>query len=222
MGLAVLLGGMIVGCDETEGPRLNYPVPDDPFPLTADPALPYVLLVGDSIAAGYAPRVANALRGEANVVRMPGYAINSRVALGKLRTWESSRRWDVIVVNFGLHDLARDDGPVAVPCDEYATNIDEVLTIMQANGTHVLWAATTPVSMNPSRGRHWQDVPTYNSVASHAVEARGMPSIDLYNRARPWREEIQMRDGVHFSGSGCAYLGDYVAEAVRGSLGRRH
>jgi lysophospholipase L1-like esterase len=202
------------------GSKRYYDVSSPDFRLTVRPS---VLLVGDSIVAGYTPAVTEALANDAVVVRLPGYAINSRIALGKLRVWTNTRRWDVIVVNAGLWDLARENGLVAVPLAEHETNVGEILRIFQAQADRVRWSTTTPVNATfATRGRHSEDVPLYNAAAARATAACGVTSIDLYAHMLPRQTDFQNpADGVHFTPEGYAFLGVFVADAVRAALGER-
>ncbi len=77
--------------------------------------LPRVLILGDSISIGYTPFVQDMLKSEAEVVRPTrpnGNAENcSGTTLGvtAIDCWLKigGGKWDVIHVNFGLHDLKR-------------------------------------------------------------------------------------------------------------------
>ena len=76
-------------------------------PITDDPKLPRVLLIGDSISMGYTLPVRKMLAGTANVHRVPENAGDTARGLEKLDAWLGDKPWDVIHFNFGLHDLKR-------------------------------------------------------------------------------------------------------------------
>ena len=85
------------------------------LPVVRDPALPDVLIIGDSISIGYTPYVRTALANYANVHRVPENGMNSDTGLTMVTEggWLSNcRRYKVIVCNWGLHDL---QDPVLVP-----------------------------------------------------------------------------------------------------------
>src|SRR5262245_53545807 len=85
------------------------PTPDPAFaPVKDDPALPRVLLIGDSISIGYTVPTQRLLKGQANVHRVPengGPTING---LKKIDQWLGDKPWAVIHFNWGLHDLRLD------------------------------------------------------------------------------------------------------------------
>ena len=77
-----------------------------------DPALPNVLILGDSISIGYTLGVRARLRGQANVFRplaasraRPENCRDTRFGLEQLEAWISGHKWDVIHFNWGLWDL---------------------------------------------------------------------------------------------------------------------
>jgi hypothetical protein len=79
-----------------------------------DPALPNVLILGDSISIGYTLPVRRLLAGEANVYRpmqadgiSPENCQGTSNSLQHLDRWLGEREWDLIHFNWGLHDLKR-------------------------------------------------------------------------------------------------------------------
>ena len=69
-----------------------------------DPALPRVLLIGDSVSRGYTQAVRKALAGKANVHRAPENCGPTANGLRKIDIWLADGKWDVIHFNFGIHD----------------------------------------------------------------------------------------------------------------------
>src|SRR5688572_21808238 len=73
-------------------------------PITDDPKLPRVLLIGDSISIGYTLAVRDLLKGKANVHRIPTNGGPTTNGLARLKQWLGDGKWDVIHFNWGLHD----------------------------------------------------------------------------------------------------------------------
>lgn len=73
-----------------------------------DPALPRVLLIGDSVSRGYTQAVRKALAGRANVHRAPANCGPTASGIKNIDAWLASApgggKWDVIHFNFGIHD----------------------------------------------------------------------------------------------------------------------
>ncbi len=92
----------------TTGPA-GTPARGDKNPAFAkvadDPALPRVLLIGDSISIGYTLPTRDALKGKANVHRPPANCGPTPRGVEHLDAWLGDGKWNVIHFNFGLHDL---------------------------------------------------------------------------------------------------------------------
>ena len=122
-----------------------------------EPGLPRALLIGDSISFGYTTRVQDLLRGKVNVWRVPVNGGSTERGLESLDAWLSWRdHWDVIHLNFGLHDLKRQKegsrnpdqldvtGKINVPLERYAKNLEQLAQRLKATGAEIIWASTTP------------------------------------------------------------------------------
>jgi acyl-CoA thioesterase-1 len=126
-------------------PAPQKKAPDPAFTqVVDDPALPRVLLIGDSISIGYTVPLQQALKGKANVHRIPVNGGPTTTGLKNIDAWLGDGHWDVIHFNWGLHDLKymNDKGdlvPVAegrqqVPLEEYAANLTKLVERLQKTG----------------------------------------------------------------------------------------
>ena len=130
--------------------------PDPAFaPVTDDPKLPRVLLIGDSISVGYTLPVRALLQGKANVHRILENGGSTSRGLEKLQSWLGDGKWDVIHFNWGLHDLkymddkgkyvTPDQGKQVAPLPEYESNLRKLVARMKATGAKLIWATITPI-----------------------------------------------------------------------------
>src|SRR4029079_8996969 len=71
------------------------------------PALPRILLIGDSIRVGYAPMVTKKLAGGAEVISPAEAVGDTTVVVKNLDTWLALKP-AVVHINSGLHDLKVD------------------------------------------------------------------------------------------------------------------
>ncbi len=191
--------------------------PGDPaFAVVEDhPALPRVLLIGDSISIGYTVPVRQQLAGKANVHRAPTNCGPTTRGLEQLDQWLAGGRWDVIHFNFGLHDLKRIDGQQQVPITQYEANLRTIVARLKKTGAKLIWASTTPVppgELSPPRSN--EDVVAYNAVARRVMEESGVAINDLYGFALPRLGEIQRPNNVHFTAEGSAALAEKVVQAI--------
>lgn len=188
------------------------------------PGLPRVLLLGDSISIGYTLDTRAALDGKANVHR-PGENCGPTIrGLERLDAWLGEGAWDVIHVNFGLHDLkfidedgknsSPETGHHQVPIDEYRENLRTILFRLKEAGATVIVATTTPVPPGEPMRRVGDDL-AYNDVAREVAEELDLPVNDLHGFIAPRFEELAIRPGdVHFTGEGSKLLGDHVARVI--------
>ncbi|MDQ8179569.1 SGNH/GDSL hydrolase family protein [Pelagicoccus sp. SDUM812005] len=205
-----------------------------------DPALPNVLIYGDSISIGYTERVRSQLKGEANVYRLyrNGSASNAFVPYVSkmLETMENEDlqdrwdfEWDVVHFNVGLHDLKylkngkldKENGQQVSSIDEYKENLHAIVAFLEERfpGAELVFATTTPVPENAD-GRFAGDAKKYNEAALEVMSE--YPAIrinDLYSFAKPHQEEWWVKPGdVHYSELGKNRQGDEVARVIREAL----
>ena len=188
-----------------------------------------VILVGDSIRMGYEPVAVRELAGWAEVIEMGGIqGGNTRNVLAHLDEWVISRGPDIVHLNAGLHDMARDLGPGPenrVPLDEYRANLERILqTLQRETGAALLFALTTPVDLGrqlavaKAVNRTAEDVAAYNTAAREVAAGLGIAVNDLHAAVvEAGADELLAEDGVHFTAAGSEVLGRAVAAAVRAS-----
>jgi acyl-CoA thioesterase-1 len=185
-------------------------------PVIDDPALPRVLLIGDSISIGYTVPAQRALAGKANVHRIPENGADTVNGLKKIDSWLGDSHWDVIHFNWGLHDLkVAPEGGRQVPIEAYGKNLAALVERLKGTGAQLIWATTTPVpagKQNPPRDS--SDVPRYNAAARRVMDTRGVIIEDLYVTTLPHLPEIQLALNVHFNNAGWEMLGNKVAASI--------
>lgn len=214
----VFLGALMgVGAQQPAAPNPAFAVVQD------DPALPRVLLIGDSISIGYTIDVRELLKGKANVHRIPENGGPSINGLEKIDIWLGEGKWDVIHFNWGLHDLKyMDDGKHQVGIEDYERNLDRLVAAMKKTGAKLIWASTTPVpDAKVSPPRKSADVIAFNEAAARVMEKHGVPTDDLYGLALSRLAEIQRAANVHFTDAGSRVLAERVAAEIKRALGSR-
>ena len=206
--------------------------------FTPDPALPNVLILGDSISIGYTLQVRELLKGKANVYRptnpngtRPENCSDSSKGVAKLDRWLSDTDWSVIHFNWGLHDLKHVNeagkhsksndpkSPTLATVEVYSMNLELIVEKLKATDTRLVFATTTPVvkgTLNPLRET---DAPArYNAAALEVVKANGIRVNDLYAFCKPHLAEWQLPKNVHFKAAGSAALAKQVATVISEEL----
>ena len=202
-------------------PKKKRP-PNPAFARVADdPALPRVLLIGDSISIGYTVPTRAALAGKANLHRALTNCGPTIRGLEGIDQWLGDGRWDVIHFNWGLHDLRKSEGKHQVPIDEYEKNLCQLVGRLEKTGATLIWCNTTPVPEGCSPPRTDEDVVAYNAVAKKVMDENKIVINDLYAFALPKLEKIQRPANVHFLPEGSAVLAQQVAVAIVEQLKKR-
>ncbi|MDF7800832.1 SGNH/GDSL hydrolase family protein [Pontiellaceae bacterium B1224] len=196
-----------------------------------DPALPNVLLIGDSISIGYTLEVRKQLQGKADVFRIPGNGKNAAYGLKNLNKWLGTRKWDVIHFNWGLWDLCyrnpesktqghRDKvtGTITATPEQYRANLEKIVVRLMDTDAVLIWCTTTPVPEGEA-GRKLSDDLKYNQIAEKIMITHGVRINDLHSHALLKLPDIKIREGdVHFTEPGYVYLADKVAREIAKAL----
>ena len=220
-------------------PKTAPPVPKEFAPIVDDPALPRVLLIGDSVSVAYTLDVRKNLAGIANVHRIAANGGSTRTALGDyglVRWIKPGDKWDVIHFNHGLHDLSyrfaddrdkNDKGEYASPTngghpnvalDQYEKNLRVIVARLKQTGAKLIFANTTPVPESDAAKYVKDSELPYNVAARKVMDEEGVAWNDVWSAVKPRQDELQGRRNVHFMASGSAVLAKQVAEAITRAL----
>jgi len=175
-----------------------------------DPALPRVLLIGDSVSRAYTLTVRKELAGKANVHRAPANCGPTATGLKKMDIWLGDGNWDIIHFNFGIHDR---NTSIA----DYTERLEQLIERMEPTGATLLWANTTPLPDVP--GKYTSvSVIERNAAAADLMAKHEIPVNDLFAAISPKLDEMQRPDDCHFHGPGNTYLGETVARFLEAHL----
>ena len=200
-------------------------------PIEDVPGLPRVLLIGDSISIGYTLSAREALKGVANVHRIPTNGGPTSKGLEDIDSWLGSSKWDVIHFNWGLHDLCyrhpdsktqgnRDkvNGSVTHSVEEYSRNLEKLVVRMKKTGSRLIFATTTPVPQGEA-GRKVGDDILYNKAALTVMRKHKVSINDLHGLMANRMSQFGIRPGnVHFTPEGSMLLAEKVAKALKKAL----
>jgi dienelactone hydrolase/lysophospholipase L1-like esterase len=186
--------------------------------------LPKVVLVGDSIRLGYAPRVSKRLSGKAVVVSSPENGGDSVNVLSHLDEWVVRQKPAIVHLNCGLHDLKRSkaDGRHQVELERYAENLRQIVGRIRAGTDAVLvFSNTTPILDERHAQRRAEfdrteaDVGRYNAKATEIMSELGVPVDDLHWVVEQGGMQAMLgADGTHYTPAGSDRLAEAVADCV--------
>ncbi len=185
-----------------------------------DPALPRVLLIGDSISIGYTLQTREMLKGIANVHRIPTNGGPTIRGWDNIDNWIGKTKWDVIHFNWGLHDLKYlDDGKHQVPLEYYALMLERLVKRLKQTEAALIWCSTTPVPEGKvSPRRDPADVIRYNEAALKIMKRYNVQVNDLYGFAFPRLKDIQIPVNVHYTDEGSKQLAEQVVKHIKQAL----
>ena len=193
--------------------------------------LPRVLLLGDSISIGYTLQVREGLKGKANVHRPPFNCGPTTRGLQSIGQWLGDKKWDVIHLNWGLHDLkymgpnnenladpADEKNHQQVPPAEYEKNLGKLVERLKKTNAKLIWRNTTPVPEG-AKGRVVGDSAKYNAIAAKVMNQHGVAIHDMFSFVQPKMAELmQPKGNVHFKKAGSQVLADDVVEVILGAF----
>jgi lysophospholipase L1-like esterase len=182
---------------------------------------PSVLLIGDSIAQGYAPAVTEALEGVARVELIPENGGDSSNVAAKLGDWLGATAWDVVHFNCGLHDMKFDleMGLHQVSVERFEENLYTIVMRLQSETrARLVWATITPIveERHNESGRDFRrftrDVEIYNAGALRIMREAGIEIDDLHAfLVERGLEASISEDGVHLTPEASRAVGREVA-----------
>jgi hypothetical protein len=175
-----------------------------------DPALPRVLLIGDSVSRAYTQTVRKELTGIANVHRAPANCGPTSTGLKKIDVWLGNGKWDVIHFNFGIHDRA-------TPLADYATRLEQLVERMQQTGAKLVWASTTPIP-DVADKYSAESIIERNAAAAEVMQRHAVAIDDLFTAITPRLADLQNPSDVHFTGPGNEFLGEQVAAYLKSMI----
>jgi len=202
-------------------------------PTPVNPALPFVLIIGDSISVSYTLPVRLRLEGIANVMRPLENCGSTLMILQNLDRWLGQTKWAVIHFNAGLHDLEHVQSeniapgkqimvPIAkghrwISVESYRANLEKIVERLEKTGAKLVFATTTPVPAGEPN-RVPEDVALYNDAALAVMRAHGVPIDDLNSAAVESACRFQKPQDVHFYQEGSDILAEHVAASIKAAL----
>jgi lysophospholipase L1-like esterase len=137
-------------------------------------------------------------------------------------------RWDMVIINAGLHDLAKDNQHINLTI--YSSLLDQIVETLtrQMPSAKLLWLSTTPAPTNPPTPlfpeRLQSSVIEYNAAAAAVMSKATVKTCDLFGavtatcggQVYSTCPGIQKVGGIHYESGGWDLLARTVAGCVRG------
>jgi lysophospholipase L1-like esterase len=179
-------------------------------PDAPDPALPNVLLLGDSITRGYYPEVTRLLAGRANC-----YLFATSAASGDPRLIHQvddyfammPLKFAVIHFNNGMHGWKYTEAA-------YGNSLPQLVEALRAksHGTKLVWATTTPVHAADSGGATNPRIDQRNAESLHTMQRFHIP-IDDQHALMAAHDDLH-NGSVHYTEAGSAVQAKQVQQII--------
>lgn len=183
-------------------------------PEHPDPALPNVLLLGDSITRAYYPETSRLLAGRANCYLFATSASSGDSRLPKqiedLATILPST-FAVVHLNNGMHGWGYTE-------QQYAQGLPSVLASVRklSPSAVLIWTSTTPIRKPTDAGATNQRVDERNRLALAFMQQHHL-ALDDQNALMLQHQDLH-QDDVHFTPAGSALQAQQVAQSILKSL----
>src|SRR3981081_994778 len=183
-------------------------------PQLADPKLPNVLLLGDSITRSYFPQVTKDLSGIANV-----YLMASSTSVGdprlpnQIAEFASLYRVSFAVVHFnnGLPGRGYTERQFKSGFPIFL----EAIRALPGRGK-LIWATITPVKPEASNGASNPRIEARNAIARGFIDEEGIPVDDQH--ALMTQHADLFEDAFHFNQAGSAMMGVQAAAIIKRAI----
>jgi len=182
--------------------------------------LPKALIIGDSVAMGYAPLVAELLAGRVDVHWIPQSGQTTEYSLKRIGQWIRDNRWDVIHFNWGLDDLTllqtstETATKPRVPVNQYEENLRQLVRILKRQKTYLVWASTTPVAGSDCSRKAGMEI-QYNAAARGIMDSYEIRINDLHKHLAPkFNQKLSSADSANFTTQGRRLLARQVADVL--------
>lgn len=190
---------------------------------------PRILVIGDSISLGYTPFVKEHLTKQADVFHNHGNAQHTGTGLEKIEEWIGDEKWDIIQFNWGLWDLCyrhpnskiqgnrdKENGKITYTIDEYASNLDSIVTILKTKTKAKLIFVTTTYIPENEAGRFQVDAKSYNAAAKEVMKKHSVIVNDIYEESVPIHQTLgRGPDDVHYSNKGYEKLSELITSFLQ-------
>lgn len=216
--LLLLVAGLGALAAEESNPDLH---PDGSpwgvkYSKNANPELPRILLIGDSIVNGYNSTVKKHLAERAVIdVWVTGRHLASPDLHGVLARVVAAKRYDLIHFNIGLHGWSKG----RIPKGRYEPLLRQYVGLLRQHApqARLIWASTTqitvkgkPTELDPE---HNPTIAGRNTIAARVMADCGIPITDLYGLMSD-KLKLARGDKYHWSGKGVGIQGKAVADAI--------
>lgn len=185
-------------------------------------SLKNVLLIGDSVMNGFHKSVIDSLKKIANVdYWLTPKHLNSDFLFSDLKKIVSSKKYDVIQFNIGLHGWPKG----RISDDDYVPLLEKYIETIKTNAekSSIIWASITPVTETGKPELNKEINPTIaerNILAKGVMKKEGISINDLYGLATD-NLHLSQGDRFHWKPEGYTLMANRTVLAIQQELKKR-
>ncbi|WP_051291049.1 SGNH/GDSL hydrolase family protein [Pedobacter glucosidilyticus] len=181
-----------------------------------------ILIIGDSISIGYTPFIQKKFIG-INIEHNPGNGGSTFKGVQNIEKWLGEREWDVVMFNFGLHDMVYKDtlnrydlknGKIAVSLEDYRKNLQIIVNKLKETTAHIVFITTTTVPENAA-GRMVESPLLYNNIAKEVMNRNEIDILDLYETSLRVHPLNSYPNNVHYTEKGSELLAQPIISKLK-------
>ena len=139
---------------------------------------PNILIIGDSIANDYSKYLRYLISESHDVYKYDNDRYTD-IGLLNINEYLKKRNWDLILFNFGLHDLLRiNKDKKRNNLIKYKKNLYQIVGKLKKSNASLIWLTTTPVpEKTPNRVANSQK--EYNEISKNIMKNYGIKVCDI-------------------------------------------
>ncbi|MFO7611378.1 MAG: SGNH/GDSL hydrolase family protein [Clostridia bacterium] len=134
---------------------------------------------------------------------------------------ERGTKYDILLLNCGLHDLRIDNatGKHQIDIRRYSENISKITGIAKKMAKRTMWVESTPIRdeihnrISRDMTRHYNDVVEYNRVADRIMESEGIQVLRLFEFTDSLGADA-FCDHAHFTEEVRRLQAAFIADAI--------
>ena len=200
-----------------------------------------IFLIGDSISLYYHKYLKEILNGKAyysrkgnedeikSALNTPNnpYGANggdSNLVVNYMENMvENGKKYDLLLVNCGLHDIRVDRETLKRQVSEqkYKQNIEKIVELALKISNKLIWINTTHVNDNIHNKREDgylrfnKDVIKYNEIVKGIMKENNIKIIDLYKFTKSIENDEMYKDHIHFKDNISKKQAEYIYDNIK-------
>ena len=135
---------------------------------------------------------------------------------------EIGQKYDMLLINCGLHDIRTDRENFKKQTEEkvYEKNLNKIIELGNQLSNKLIWISTTHINNeihNSRKGgylRYNEDVEKYNQIANNIMQQNNIEIIDLYKFTKKLECKEMYRDHVHFKDNISKKQAEYIYKTL--------